>query len=189
MAPDLLALVAGVRIPYPKRSVVRARNDTFAIARYGHGRDRAIMPGELGLHFQCLDVPDPRDLVVGTGDEALAVGRHGDRVDDICPAHVKRPVGACEDVPDMSLPVLEKANDTEWLGHCAQSRDGALMALEHDRLRGLVGIPDAHFPVVAARDEFVPIRREGEAADMAPMPFKDSCYLIRFHIPQVDEIL
>ena len=53
----------------------------------------------------------------------------------------------------MSLPVLEKANDTEWLGHCAQSRDGALMALEHDRLRGLVGIPDAHFPIVVPGDD------------------------------------
>src|SRR5438105_1226593 len=43
---DLLARFAGGRIPYPNSPVVRAGDDPIAIARYRHGRDRAIVfPG------------------------------------------------------------------------------------------------------------------------------------------------
>src|SRR5207237_2328147 len=130
-APDLLALVAGVRIPYPNRPVVRTGDDPVAVGRYRDGCDWAIVSLELELHFLGLDVPDAGDLVVGACDEALAVARHGHGVHDVL--RDKGLFGARQDVPDVSLSVPGKADDAELLGRHRQGGNGAALALERSR--------------------------------------------------------
>ena len=73
-------------------------------------------------------VPQPRRLVQGAGENALAVGREGDRPDTVCVSHERRDRGPGRRVPQPRRLVQGAGENALAVGREGDRQDGACVS-------------------------------------------------------------
>ena len=156
----------GCQRPEPHRFVLAAgRGQQLAVGAERQRGDRAALPPD-GLVERVArgQPPDAERAVQAAGRGQAAIGARGEAQHGAGDSPRSRPVAAVE-APDPHPPIVRAGRDQLAVRGDRQPGDGPFVATDLAERRAVLGAPQPDAAVVAARDQALAARAEGERAD------------------------
>ena len=93
-------MLSGSQFHHVHKSTLVAENDSGAVRSQRNGLDLPAIARKVGKMRTCVEVPDAKQAILGTGYDASAIGSYSESPDAVAVALHRPLLLAAADVPD-----------------------------------------------------------------------------------------